>query len=414
MFFIAIALGVYLGFSYMLLMGIIICILGLLFRRYPQIAVPIVVGFLIRLIMVFLIHNEIIYEGDWDGYISMAVRFSENGLKGVFDNFTTGAYFYSWLTSIFFLIFGVELTIFRIINAFLSTLIILNTYQIATNLFDKETAKTTTWIIALFPSAIIYSAFFCNREPLIIYFFTLSIYYLLKWLDNQKIKEFVVFFMFYALIIVLHSGFIFGLIIIIPYMLIKVIKSKDYLSIYVYFIVLFALSFVVFLTLSKGSIDKFSFGGFSILQKLSWFADASSAGRASYLSNLSINSYFDVIWQCPLRLICFLVTPFPWMIASIRDIYGFVDSIFYWFIIYCCFRYSNEIFKNQKAKFLFAVILIITISFAFATGNYGTALRHRAKFFPIYISIASKGIAYLKSKKKGFVKTINSVTTYNK
>ena len=410
MFLLSVALGLILGFPYMLLAGFIISIMGFLFKKYPHIALPLLTALLIRFAMVFLIHSGIIYEGDWDGYVSMAIGFSEGGLKNIFSNFTTGAYFYSWVAGFLFCIFGIELTMFRIVNAFLSTLVVLNVYNITTNLYDEKTAKPIVWVMVLFPTAIIHSSYFCTREPMTIYLFTLSILYLLKWIDNQKSRHFLVFTMLYSLVILLHSGFIFGLAVIIPYMIVKVVKSKNYLFIYIYFLAIAALSGIVLVTLSKGNIDKFSFGGSSILGKIKWFSTSSSIGRAAYLTNLKVNNYFDLLWQCPLRLIYFLFAPFPWMISTIRDVYGIIDSIFYYFAFYCLLKNHRENFKNSKVRLLFILMLVITLSFAFATGNYGTAVRHRAKFYPIYLCLASYSMANLKSKRK----TLGNIPAYIK
>jgi 4-amino-4-deoxy-L-arabinose transferase-like glycosyltransferase len=358
--------------------------------------------------MVFMIHNKIIVEGDWDLYIEKALLWSRDGFKVALTHFTTGAYFYSWIASLAFSLFGTEFTLIRLLNCFLSTTVILNVYLITKNMYNNKIAKIAAWIMALSPTAIIFSSTFCNREPLNIFLLTAAMLYLMRWINSIKFKDFLIFLILYSLNIILHSGYIVGVIIIVPIMLIIIIKSKrSYLYKFMHLAIFGILMFLVAQILSSGNLEKLNFGGNTILEKLNWFSISSKPSRANYLTNLSINSYFDLLWQGPLRIVYFLLAPFPWMITSIHDVYGLFDAFSFYLLIIIFFRYSKPIFKSQKAKFLFIFALLLTATFSLATLNYGTALRHRAKFFPIYICLASQGIYALYNKLKSVHKHSN-------
>lgn len=389
----------------MALISILFCIYGVIIKKHHSVAIPLLVGLMIRLIMVFLIHNGIIVEGDWDKYIEKALLWSRNGFGEAGSHFTTGAYFYSWIASLVFSLFGTEFTLMRLINCFLSATVIFNVYLIVKNVYNKKNAKIAAWIMALSPTAIIFSSTFCNREPLNIFLLTASIYYLLKWIDDMSVKDFTIWCSLFALNIVLHSGYIIGLVVMFPFVLVKIFKAKrSYLFKFTYLMLLGTLIFVATQVLTSGELEKFDSGGSSLLEKLNWYSVPSTYSRANYLSNLSIKSYFDLIWQGPLRMLYFLFAPFPWMIDGVRDIYGVIDSLFYWFIVLIIIVYHKKILSNQKAKLIFIFVILITAFFSLATLNYGTALRHRAKFFPIYICLISRGVYYLYNKLKTIYK----------
>jgi len=97
----------------------------------------------------------------------------------------------------------------------------------------------------------------------------------------------------------------------------------------------------------------------------------------------------DFFWQTPIRIIFFLFTPFIWQVRTSLDLFGFLDAISY--IIMSMFIISNfkKIFKDRSALLISLFLLGCLIVFSLTTSNYGTALRHRAKFAPLMIVLSA-------------------------
>ena len=132
--------------------------------------------------------------------------------------------------------------------------------------------------------------------------------------------------------------------------------------------------------------------------------EVAARDRAVYLQGMKMYTMFDVFWQTPIRVIYFLFTPFPWMIKQFIDLFGLVDALLYVWLVVCLWKLRRFVFQNSNAKVLGLFILAGITVFAIATSNYGTALRHRAKFAPLLIALATPVLlrtkVYLFSKKR--------------
>jgi hypothetical protein len=118
-------------------------------------------------------------------------------------------------------------------------------------------------------------------------------------------------------------------------------------------------------------------------------------GRTTILPGILPYSYFDLLWQTPLRIVHFLFAPFPWALETKRDMYGILDVILYSGLIYYAFSGGKKIYRSSKAIVLSIILLSasLLIMFAWGTANYGTAWRHRQKLAPFIIVTASAGIS---------------------
>ncbi|NJL82959.1 MAG: hypothetical protein HC890_08355 [Chloroflexaceae bacterium] len=67
-----------------------------------------------------------------------AWNWSQEGFSNLLKNFTTGAYFYSWLTSFLYIVFGRSPLMIQILNVLFSTLIVWNVHEISSLLWGKK------------------------------------------------------------------------------------------------------------------------------------------------------------------------------------------------------------------------------------------------------------------------------------
>ena len=155
--------------------------------------------------------------------------------------------------------------------------------------------------------------------------------------------------------------------------------------------------------LSKGvGMEKFNIGGGVDLNvaSISNIGSMSAAGRAAYLSGVSFSNPILTTLFLPVRMLYFLFTPFIWMISAAIDIVGLFDAILYLWVSIPLWRKIKEIRRKGNDKkveerfllLLFLTLVVIIAMFAAVTSNYGTAIRHRCKLFPIFLLIAVENI----------------------
>ena len=89
--------------------------------------------------------------------------------------------------------------------------------------------------------------------------------------------------------------------------------------------------------------------------------------------NLSIND-FNV------RTLYFLISPLPWEVRKIQHLLGLFDGLFYLFLLVLIFWNRKLIMKDPGLRNISIILLSFIITFSWGVGNFGTGLRHRAKF----------------------------------
>ncbi|RXG63416.1 hypothetical protein ES695_17395 [Candidatus Atribacteria bacterium 1244-E10-H5-B2] len=117
-------------------------------------------------------------------------------------------------------------------------------------------------------------------------------------------------------------------------------------------------------------------------------------GGAAYLVGFTPNSILEIIIQSPVRMVYFLLAPFPWMISSPGQILGLIDALLYLVLVFYLMKGLKYLKKYNNPAF-WAVILILLIiigTFAWGVSNFGTAIRHRQKIVWLIIAVSSLGI----------------------
>jgi 4-amino-4-deoxy-L-arabinose transferase-like glycosyltransferase len=139
--------------------------------------------------------SSLISPADSGQYIAIAENivagkgFSVDGIEPTFHR----APFIPYFLSMLFLIFGNHwLSVASAVNIFVSSAISIIVYFMTVRLVnDKTTAIIASLLFAINPVSIFWSGFILT-EPFFLFFFTLSILYLLEAVDGQKIRDFVI------------------------------------------------------------------------------------------------------------------------------------------------------------------------------------------------------------------------------
>lgn len=310
------------------------------------------------------------------------------GLEGVR---TSSSYLYSAFLGIFYYLFGRVELIGQLLNILMSIIIIILIYKIIIMItLNLKYARIGAFLVGVFPTSNLYSVLLL-REMILIFLFTLSLYFFVKWFYTNKFIYFVLSVIFPLIAGPMHQGIPFAA---IGYFIIYGLynhKRNKYRTInfrLVISIILFSIIFMIaapYLLYRIPGLDKlFSVG----------FFQNTVRGDAGYLANLVSTSYFDIMWQTPIRILYFYFSPFIWMTESATDLIGIIDGFLYLILFYYSIKSFKIIDHRSKELFKAFVIVLFIMSFVFSwqTSNYGTAIRHRHKILMLLIPFASIGI----------------------
>lgn len=389
--------GGLLGICSLLLFAIL---LAIVLRRDPSAQLVILSAFTIRAAAAF-VHAYVVAlpdsQLDARSFESLAADWAAGGWHVVLNNFSLGAFTYSWLISLPYLAFGQSQLMAQSINVLLGSLVVLNIYKVASYLFDRRVALRLAWVAALFPSLILYSSI-TMREVFVTYPLTLGLLYLTRWLSEQSIHLLVA-----GTICFLVSG-TFHYAILMCYMVIIVVffarnflatlrKGKSLALLGQLFAGLTILPIAVYGVLNYQT----DFGRLSdvlvdlpkVLQLVDRVMASRAEGRLAYLQTAQITTIGDFLTIAPLRFAYFLFSPFPWSLSSAADAFLSLDGVLYVVLVlsslWCLVRKHSQ----APAWPIFAAAITMAVVFSFGTSNSGTAFRHRAKIAPLLIAVSA-------------------------
>ena len=113
-------------------------------------------------------------------------------------------------------------------------------------------------------------------------------------------------------------------------------------------------------------------------------------GGTAYLQDLEYNSYFDIFKYAPVKFIYFTYGPFIWAASNIFTLLAAIENLVLWFfsiLFFVRFKYLKIIKSKKKYNFIIFLLSFIFISLAANAAidsNFGTAIRHRMIYIPIF------------------------------
>ncbi|MEX0780242.1 MAG: hypothetical protein WD491_12070 [Balneolales bacterium] len=324
----------------------------------------------------------------------VAWEWAQIDLMSNFD--PTSSYLISWLGAILYSIFDRDMLLLQMFNVSLGTLTVYIVYYTASHITEEKYAFTIGWFFALHPTIIENSAVFL-REVQIIFFLSLSILFLIKWFIYGRLYQMVTAIICIILSALFHGAMIAGLLVMMLVIglvllrrLISLINSPWLKkgTIGTVFIFVIGIGLVAAMGLpslsSIGNLERLTDAD-EVASSAGVEVENRTTGNAVYLAGMTTSNPVDMLWQAPIRSIYFLFSPFPWDIRAFPHLKGFIDSGFLFYISFLMWSYRKELWENDVFRYLFYILVIFILVFSFGASNFGTAIRHKSKFLPIFM-----------------------------
>jgi len=382
--------------------------------RYPGLKLIIWIALIIRLFAALF--NEFISKlpdtnADAGRFEAKTWFYAQMPMFDFINSFNSDskAYTFTWFLSFLYRIFGrspLLLESFGIIISLISVILVFRISFLVSG--DVKKSKQSAAIFAFFPTVILYSVIIL-REVYIAFFMLLIALFVVKWLKSNQIKFALVSLLLFVPLYFLHGGLLVGagmVFIILSYSSLKDIYNSfknNQLLIPQLVFVFFALV-TIGIAINKLSTLNIPYLGninniFS-LSRIVFQAEVTNIGGSVYPGWLipnSISSFFLLIFP---RLVYFLFSPFIWDIKAINHLLGLVDGIMILFLFY--FIIKGLLLKklNNFVSILLIILIPLLITYSWGVGNFGTALRHRVKFIPVFIAISTIYVPKITLTKK--------------
>ena len=382
--------------------------------RYPGLKLIIWIALIIRLFAALF--NEFISKlpdtnADAGRFEAKTWFYAQMPMFDFINSFNSDskAYTFTWFLSFLYRIFGrspLLLESFGIIISLISVILVFRISFLVSG--DVKKSKQSAAIFSFFPTVILYSVIIL-REVYIAFFMLLIALFVVKWLKSNQIKFALVSLLLFVPLYFLHGGLLVGagmVFIILSYSSLKDIYNSfknNQLLIPQLVFVFFALV-TIGIAINKLSTLNIPYLGnitnIFTLSRIFFQAEVTNLGGSAYPGWLipnSISSFFLLIFP---RLVYFLFSPFIWDIKAINHLLGLVDGIMILFLFY--FIIKGLLLKklNNFVSILLIILIPLLITYSWGVGNFGTALRHRVKFIPVFIAISTIYVPKITLTKK--------------
>lgn len=311
---------------------------------------------------------------------------------------------YSALVFRIFQLFGPQ----RIIAQYINLLLGMNSVIIAVNIVKQyKKDKNTEMIILLFGLLMPYFAIMnvlLLREALIVFFIISSLYFYILWFKDGKSWGIVMAVTCILLASTQHSG---SFAIAIGYAIGLIFydrKSKSFhFKLKSISWILISFLFVYVIDYIFGSTVFGQFQRIEGIGDLLTFAEEGlgAFGGADYTVFINTGTeILDFIVNTPIRMLYFVLSPFPWYWRGPLDIIAFVfSSLFNGLFYYTAFKAIKTNEDREVLLLLLLTSIACTFIFGWGVRNIGTAMRHRDKFLLLNIIMYSMCVPGLRRRR---------------
>ncbi len=117
--------------------------------------------------------------------------------------------------------------------------------------------------------------------------------------------------------------------------------------------------------------------------------------NSGYLQDVDISSVGNALRFLPLGIAYFLFAPFPWQIEGTLQMLTIPETIAWYGLSFWVFRGMPAALRRSKSEawLVLGMAVAMTISYALVSGNVGTAYRHRAQVLPMFFALAAVGLS---------------------
>ena len=380
-------------------------------KFYKSLATILYVALCVRLVVIFLGNYLIVLPDSWGDatwFELKAWEMSQDGFLAVFDKFPSGksSLYISWILAFIYSLTDRSVIMLQSISLLFGMGSILLGARLTNKIWNEKISIRVGWILALYPTLILYSCLVL-RESYIWFFFSVGIYGIVSWFKDGGFKSAIIIIIGFFGATFFHGGMFVGgfifLCIVVITSFFETIKKLKYFKISISSLTVLSLSLIIVIYLMSisdtipkiGSIIKI-FDVEIIMEEIS----NRNINRAAFPEWTIPKTSIELIYKAPIRILYFMFSPFLWDITKSSHLFGLFDGMFFIMLFILVVKNIKFIWSDRILRTIFIILTSYFVLYGLSTGNFGTGLRHRAKFFIVSIILVAPWIPKLTFNKK--------------
>ena len=330
-------------------------------------------------------------QADAQTFVRIATTWANKGPLYLLTHVGMNAWLYVWGLAWMFYFFGSSFFLAQTINVLLGVGAVKLVYQASSMLWGMERGRRAAWVAALFPTLLLYSAI-PMRESLLIFSALWGIVGWLRWYmqDGKNWRALGQALFGFLLSAGLHTAMFFGgglmFLLSMAFLTTRRLKRWRISKTILYTDLLIGM--VGLITVATGwglgyiaASKKYA----SVLVWLQRHLTFAARGGAAYLSGFVPQTWWDIVWMTPIRMLYFLCMPFPWMLHRPQELLGSFNGWIWCLLFLWLFKKSSLIWKREITRILLFGFLGLWFTLAWGVSNYGTSIRHSIKLLPFIL-----------------------------
>jgi Dolichyl-phosphate-mannose-protein mannosyltransferase len=332
----------------------------------------------------------------WHGntlYASMAANFVRGG---------AGAWGMLYLVGGIYEVIGRNPLAIQFINAVIGAATAVLIFSCAMHIFRNiRVARVAAILTAFFPSLVLWSSQGLKDGP-IVFLLALSILATLKLGEQLTLKYFFIlslslisllsmrFYIFYMMVAAVAGSLAIGM---------QRASAQSVLRQSVVIIGL-GLALTWFGVIRYANLQFERYGNLEAVQRSR--ADAAQTAKSGFATDVDVSTSEGALTAIPIGLVYLLFAPFPWQLASLRQIITLPEMIVWWCSFPLLVMGIWFAIKYRLRQIFPIIIFTIMLSLAYSVfqGNVGTAYRQRAQLLVFYFIFVAVGFVLVRERRE--------------
>lgn len=348
----------------------------------------------------------------------VAWEWAQGGVAEAIHQFTDpDSYLISWVLSVLYAATDRSLLMAQSVSLFFGMGSVVLGSLLTKELWGKRVAIKAGWVLALFPTLILYSAL-VMREAYIWFFVLFALYGVALWARYGGFGYLCVAIAGFVGAAFFHGAMFVGALFFLVYVgfrsLRRLLFSLSRVQVHIFSFVLILGVAVAFLGYVSSGISLPKLGTFQQAissEQIMRVVDSRTHGSggeqgASFPGWTVLSSAAEIPVKAPIRMAYFTFAPFPWDVRTPAHLIGFFDGFLYIVLVFLIWRNRKAIWGNPATRAILFILVGYILVFSFGIGNFGTGLRHRAKFVAGFIILAAPLLPMLSFKSKQAVQRL--------
>ena len=343
---------------------------------------------------------------DFFGYALLRVWEGNKDYQMAVDVFSGGGASSGWgmlyMVAAIYKIVGRNMLAVQYVNAVLGAASAPIAYMISLEIFpNKRVARLCALLAAFFPSLVLWSSQGLKDGP-IVFLLVLSMLATLKLGNRFSVKHLMAlalslcclitlrFYVFYIVVLAVAVAFILGRRRLTPQTFAR--------QLLIMIVIGMALAYF---GVSRYAAQQFdAYGNLRQLQLMR--LDASQSAMSGFGQDIDVSSPEGALSALPLGLSYLILAPFPWQMASLRQIITLPEMVVWWaslplLVLGLWFAIK---YRLREVAPILVFTTLLTLTYSILQGNVGTAYRQRAQLVVFYFVFVAIGFVLGKEKRE--------------